>query len=80
MQKNTIFEKQCNDCKQILPISKFRRYENQSGFGYRRSCRKCENAQERERSQQKKAHLTLDNDEKPDTFRFRDFYKQVKGR
>jgi len=79
MQKNTIVEKQCNDCKQVLPISKFRKYKNQSGnFGYRGSCRECERAQERERSHQKKAPLTIDN-ENADIFRFKDFYKKVKG-
>ncbi len=80
MQKNTIVEKKCRVCKRILPISKFRRFENRSGtFGYRNSCRKCERAQERERYQQQKAQLIIDNYEKNDTFRFRDFYKKVKG-
>ena len=79
MQKNTIVEKQCDICKRVLPISKFRRYENQSGnIGYRHSCRECEREQNRKRYQQNKSQLTVDN-EKNDTFRFRDFYKKVKS-
>ena len=33
----------CFTCKRVLPLAKFRRYKNTSGFiGYRRSCRECE--------------------------------------
>jgi len=79
MEKNTVVEKQCIDCKQILPITKFRRYKHQSGnIGYRGSCIKCEMEQNRKRHQQKKAQLDVDNDEKPDLFRFMDLYKKVK--
>jgi len=79
MEKNTLVEKQCSDCKQILPISKFRRSKNQPGsFVYRSSCRECEKAQSRERYQ-KKTQLDVDNDEKPDIFRFMELYKKVKG-
>ena len=38
----TTTKMQCITCKQVLPLSKFRRYKKKSGFGYRRYCRKCE--------------------------------------
>ena len=80
MEKNTVVEKQCSVCKQILPISKFRGYKYQSGsIGYRGSCIECEREQNRKRHQQKKAQLDVDNDEKPDLFRFMDQYKKIKG-
>ena len=80
MQKNITVEKQCSDCKQILPISKFRECKHRSGSsGYRRSCRECENARSQERYHQQKAQLTIDNDEKPNIFRFMDQYKKIKG-
>jgi len=76
MNKNTTVEKQCATCKQILPISKFRRYKHQFGdSGYRGSCRECERAQDQER-RQKKTQLGV---EKNDTFRFTDCYKKIKG-
>ena len=80
MQSVTKVEKQCGVCKQILPLSEFRRYRHQSGdSGYRGSCRKCEREQSRKRHQQQKTQIGVDNDEKPDIFRFMDCYKKIKG-
>ncbi len=78
MQKNTITEKKCSVCKRVLPIIKFRRYEHQSGVGYRGSCRQCERARERERRHQNKAQITNDNNVE-DNYRFLDFYKKIKS-
>jgi len=79
MQLNTTVEKQCSVCKQILPIIKFRSYKNKSGgIGHRGSCIKCEREQNRQRHQRTKMQLGVDNDEKPDVFRFMDCYKKIK--
>ena len=81
MGKNTTVKKQCITCKQILPISKFRRYKNRSGsIGYRGYCRECEKAQERERFQKKeKTQSTIEKEMQPDVFRFIDMYRKVRG-
>lgn len=71
MQKNT---RQCISCKQILPLSKFRKYKNVSGFGYRRYCRECESKADKVRRQKKEVQ-SVDN-----PFRLTDFYRKVKGR
>lgn len=77
---NTPVEKQCGVCKQVLPIVKFRRYENRSGtFGYRGSCRECEKAQGRESYRREKVQSNVNNIEKEDNYRFLDFYKKIKG-
>ena len=81
MQKNTIVEKQCSVCGQVLPIFEFRRYKNKSGaFGYRGSCRACEKEQNRKRDQKRKVQLGIcDNDGQEDNYRFLNFYKKVKS-
>jgi len=79
-QSNIEKKMECTTCKQILPISKFRRYKNRSeSIGHRGSCIECEREQNRKRHQQKKTQSAIDNDEKPDIFRVRDCYKKVKG-
>jgi len=61
MNKNTTVEKQCIDCKQILPLSKFRRYKHKSGdSGYRGSCRKCESKAELLRYHQKETQSNIE--------------------
>ena len=77
---NNLVEKQCSVCRQVLPITKFRRYKNRSGsFGYRGSCRECEKARERKRYRREKVHLGVDTEEKEDNYRFLNFYKRVKS-
>jgi len=77
MQKNTM---QCVSCKQVLLLSKFRRYKSRPGsISHRHNCKSCECEKSRERYQQK-TQSKIDNDEKPDPFRFMDFYRKVKGR
>ena len=76
MQKNMM---QCKDCSKVLPLSMFRSCKNRSGsISHRHDCKDCELKKSRERYWQK-AQSKIDTD-KNSPLRFRDFYRQVKGR
>lgn len=71
-----VLTKECNDCKQVLPLSKFRSHKNQSGSSsYRCYCRDCERKQSQERYRRQKAQPDIKNT----LFQFTDFYRKTKA-